>query len=1033
MSSEEEEEEGAGDVFDMEAMAVPEVRRQSPNRSLASMRGMMSEVGTAGTRTLASMRGTNSQDLPPRNSARRGSVVQVGGRSTALSQSAELAVTLRRLKAANETGDPNVMQAALTAAGAAAHMQGPEAAELQALAMAVASRLADDKEFAKTGRLRRSGQVRARVRRLWDLMVAETTAIRKESGMMRPGETAQDVTLEAYRNMHIRVAKVLAFRDEFDREEALKIADQDWAEDISRFSGTSHITVWLDEIRTKFKEASARAVAEHSFRELFRTFDADGSGELDRKEFRQAVREKLHISEETITEGEVEALFDAVDADGSGEVDSTEFVAWLFPAKLAKSPSVMKGGRKKRSAKGLVRTSSETALKQRFREASERMSQAVGWEIIFQKYDDDNSGELEIDEFTRAVREECQLTEDAVPDTEIEELFGVIDADQSGAIDADELGELLNANLGTATMTFGPFYSSIFELVSVWVPVENESSYVRFLDHVFNSITDAINGHELDLDTARVPVFDDGDQLVANFRLKQLNECLSLVTEDGNLDMVDLDTVNAQDILPENNPMSPAYIENKQAKGRERRKSLSATVSNSSLTSPRTQTGSNPELPTPSPQEESLPVLPETEDTGEDEDTEPLLEPEAEPEQQEAPAAIMPRKQFQPRPPPPKLTMSDDMCDDINADKFGEGGWRRLASPVSNAIDAKAKTRHGDLRATVASHWTYGAVPPSLRYGSTTAAPPPAAMGAGMQVGADGYQKQSKDLPAVRLNPSRAAGMDLSQPEPRKKPSSLAGKGKAQRLKKNGKPRPTVRVDAIVGTGPLSGRRLWSSGGIPPPPSTAGSRLTTPRVLGAAGFRFAPPPSRRAGSGALEHEFQRSSTSLTRAQTVGVSTEESWRSPFEKIGGRMAPPMAAAAIPNRPHTGHCTLQQRKRPAAVASVLLRPAAVPSEGNTAREALGYDEAPLYLHLIPGAVPGTPRSTRGLRTGGISLRAPLLSPGKPHRGLPHNQFELPIVDLASAVAAGQDLPAQAGPKPGSWGRLPPGQTSLLGVATR
>ena len=53
---------------------------------------------------------------------------------------------------------------------------------------------------------------------------------------------------------------------------------------------------------------------------------------------------------------------------------------------------------------------------------------------------------------------------------------------------------------------------------------------------------------------------------------------MSLVADDGNLNIDDLQSVNAQDILPENNPMSPAYIENKQAKGRERRKSLPLSV-----------------------------------------------------------------------------------------------------------------------------------------------------------------------------------------------------------------------------------------------------------------------------------------------------------------------------------------------------------------------------------------------------------------------------------------------------------------------
>ena len=238
------------------------------------------------------------------------------------------------------------------------------------------------------------------------------------------------------------------------------------------------------------------------------------------------------------------------------------------------------------------------------------------------------------------MREECQLTEDAVPDYEIEELFGVIDADQSGAIDSEELGDLLNADLSAGSMTFGPFYSSIFELASVWVPVEEERSYVMFLDGVFGAITQAINGHEMDLQTDTLPVFDDEDNAVPNFKLKLLEKCLSLVSEDGSLKIDNLESVNAQDILPENNPMSPAYIAEKQAKGRERRSSLSAAISASSLSSPRARAGSNAELALPSPMEEVLPVIKAAEEEEEDdEENEEGGEPEPEPEPEIPPPA----------------------------------------------------------------------------------------------------------------------------------------------------------------------------------------------------------------------------------------------------------------------------------------------------------------------------------------------------------------------------------------------------------
>ena len=35
---------------------------------------------------------------------------------------------------------------------------------------------------------------------------------------------------------------------------------------VYRFSGTSHITVWLDQIRSSFREAAARAVAANGVR-----------------------------------------------------------------------------------------------------------------------------------------------------------------------------------------------------------------------------------------------------------------------------------------------------------------------------------------------------------------------------------------------------------------------------------------------------------------------------------------------------------------------------------------------------------------------------------------------------------------------------------------------------------------------------------------------------------------------------------------------------------------------------------------------
>ena len=54
--------------------------------------------------------------------------------------------------------------------------------------------------------------------------------------------------------------------------------------------------------------------------------------------------------------------------------------------------------------------------------------------------------------------------EQVVSDAEMVELFGVIDVDQSGAIDAAELQELLSSDLAIHSMTFEPFYAALYHL-----------------------------------------------------------------------------------------------------------------------------------------------------------------------------------------------------------------------------------------------------------------------------------------------------------------------------------------------------------------------------------------------------------------------------------------------------------------------------------------------------------------------------------------------------------------------------------------
>ena len=481
---------------------------------------------------------------------RRGSVVEFGGRRMSMSVGAELMATAARLRSAVATGDATHMQAALDAASAAATMDGPGAAEVQQLAMEIASRLATDEDLRRSATLRQSHSVRSKVRRLWDLMVVESAAIELEADpdavaagyrMGAEGEpdgircaaagasspvtvgSEGEVTKDGYKLLHMRVAKVLTAPDLYSFSEANDDAEAEWDADVARFLGNSHIMVWLETIRTQFHSASHKAVMEHGFQALFKQYDDDGNGELDINEFAAAVRDDLHIGRDVLPDYELRKMFYAVDADGGGTVDGQEFAQWLM------APS-SEGNRMK-------------VVKEQFRAAAEAKTETLGWQIIFDKYDDDGSGELDLEEFAHCVRKECGLDKETTTDEDVKELFGIVDTDQSGAIDAEELRTFLTTNLEAASMTFTPFLASIFELTALWVPTESEKQYSRFLDVMFQRICCPCNGHTQDEGRAleKVPVIeprvvDSRGNIVPNFRLRPLDEVESMILGDGTLD-----------------------------------------------------------------------------------------------------------------------------------------------------------------------------------------------------------------------------------------------------------------------------------------------------------------------------------------------------------------------------------------------------------------------------------------------------------------------------------------------------------------
>jgi len=77
----------------------------------------------------------------------------------------------------------------------------------------------------------------------------------------------------------------------------------------------------------------------HAFRETFKHYDEDGSGQIDKKEMANVIREFDPASSEAEVEERVQEFFNEADADGSGLVDFGEFLKVVHQARHMKRES----------------------------------------------------------------------------------------------------------------------------------------------------------------------------------------------------------------------------------------------------------------------------------------------------------------------------------------------------------------------------------------------------------------------------------------------------------------------------------------------------------------------------------------------------------------------------------------------------------------------------------------------------------------------------------------------------------------------
>ncbi|OMJ76623.1 hypothetical protein SteCoe_23966 [Stentor coeruleus] len=184
-------------------------------------------------------------------------------------------------------------------------------------------------------------------------------------------------------------------------------------------------TQFENELRQKLSQKSTPHISEETVLiRAFKYFDLDNSEAVDFDEWKKALEKIGMVLPSPAASQE---LFKYYDTDGSGALDYKEFATLVTGQNSPQSPS--------KNVSLSVRQEGEAAIqKLRDRLASRGGRGIIGLARQFKIMDDDNSHELDMQEFTKALRDYRV----EISNNEIQALFKYIDRNRSGAVDYDE-------------------------------------------------------------------------------------------------------------------------------------------------------------------------------------------------------------------------------------------------------------------------------------------------------------------------------------------------------------------------------------------------------------------------------------------------------------------------------------------------------------------------------------------------------------------------------------------------------------------
>ena len=284
----------------------------------------------------------------------------------------------------------------------------------------------------------------------WQSMVstikAKSTNIRQ---VFRKFDADHSGTID-YEECHSGLQSLGVVLNDDEFEELLAIVDEDGSGEISYFefaemlAATDTTTVrkskrkfsprpahtdekekelpdWWKDMRVKI-EAKTTNVGT-----LFRSFDADKSGSVDVEEFRNG----MHYIGVALTDREFGELLDIVDADGGGQIDYTEFAQ-----NLARADDTQYGGWYSAPEEAHEVEDEPPALEvETFTKLRAWVAHnSMDWETAFRHFRKTRSGEMNSDDFERAIRS----VNSKLSSQQLVFLMKCVDRDGGGSISLDE-------------------------------------------------------------------------------------------------------------------------------------------------------------------------------------------------------------------------------------------------------------------------------------------------------------------------------------------------------------------------------------------------------------------------------------------------------------------------------------------------------------------------------------------------------------------------------------------------------------------